>query len=319
MNQILMTQNKNEKKEKIKKEKAYTGNSIDIAPIIKFFAIVIILYGVVLSGSGVYAMISDANEAANNKAPEVLSDRNGNVANLTIKSEKGIRTVSYAWNSSAFTVVDGKNKTSVTIPITIPSGENKLNISVVDSNGKLTKYVKNYIQAGDDITEPEITFEVVNDGIKIKVTDDTALDYIVYKYGDEEEVQVDADETNPTVIEKIISVSQGQTTLKVQAVDKAQNVATKEQEVKGATKPEVTVTPDPSDPSYLIINVTDEEGLRMVTFYINDQDYSTDPNSSLGTKTFEWRQKVEQGETKVIVHAYNVNEQTTEFIGVYNY
>ena len=102
-------------------------------------------------------------------------------------------------------------------------------------------------------------------------------------------------------------------------MDKAQNVATTEQEVKGATKPEISVVPDSNDPSYLIIKATDAEGLRMVSFYINDQEYSTDPNTTLGTTEFEYRIQVEPGETNVTVHAYNINEQVTEFIGVYNY
>src|SRR5699024_9917966 len=140
---------------------------------------------------------------------------------------------------------------------TIPSGSNQLNLSVVDSDGKLTRYVKNFVQATGDVTEPTINLEVVNSNIRIVVTDDTALDYVVYQFGDGEEVTVEATEENPTRIEATIPVSQGQATLRVEAVDKAQNVATTEQEVKGATKPEISVTPDPNDPSYLIIRATD--------------------------------------------------------------
>ena len=71
----------------------------------------------------------------------------------------------------------------------IPTGSNKLNISVVDSTGKLTKYVKNFeLSSSQDVTDPVIKFEVINSGIKITATDDTALDYITYQYGDGEEV-----------------------------------------------------------------------------------------------------------------------------------
>ena len=316
MNQILMIDNN---KNKNKKEKKASGGPIEISSIARFFAIAILLFGLVLSGSGAYAMVTASQESANSVIPEVSMQRSGNTVNVTITSNKGIRTVTYNWNESSPTVTQGRNNTEVEISVTIPSGSNQLNLSVVDSDGKLTRYVKNFVQATGDVTEPTINLEVVNSNIRIVVTDDTALDYVVYQFGDAEEVTVEATEENPTRIEATIPVSQGQATLRVEAVDKAQNVATTEQEVKGATKPEISVTPDPNDPSYLIIRATDAEGLRMVSFYINDQEYSTDPNTSLGTTEFEYRLQVEPGETNVTIHAYNVNEQVTEFIGVYNY
>ena len=266
MNQILMIDNN-----KNKKGKKVSGGPIEISSIARFFAIAILLFGLVLSGSGAYAMISESQNSANSVIPEVLMQRSGNTVNVNITSNKGIRTVTYNWNESSPTVTQGRNNTEVEITVTIPSGSNQLNLSVVDSDGKLTRFVKNFVQATGDVTEPTIKLEVVNSNIKIVVTDDTALDYIIYKFGDAEEVKVEATEENPTKIEAIIPVSQGQATLKVEAVDKAQNVATTEQEVKGATKPEISVVPDSNDPSYLIIKATDAEGLRMVSFYINDQ------------------------------------------------
>ena len=40
---------------------------------------------------------------------------------------------------------------------------------------------------------------------------------------------------------------------------------------------------------------------------------------SLNSTDFEFRIQVQHGETTVKVHAYNINEQVTEFEGVYNY
>ena len=95
--------------------------------------------------------------------------------------------------------------------------------------------------------------------------------------------------------------------------------ATKEQQVKGATKPKIEVVSDPTDQSYLIIRASDNEGLRMVVFYINEDEYKTDPNTSLNMKNFEYRQKVPKGETTIKVHAYNLSEQVSEFEGIYTY
>lgn len=320
MNQILVTEGNNFNKDKReKKAKNKSTVSGDITGIIRIFAILILIFGLAIAGNGAYAIMQEVQEAKTSKVPVVTTQRSGNAVTISISCDTGIRTIMYSWNDSTQTVIQGKNKTELEEVVTVPAGDNRLNISVIDSKGKQTKFVKNFIQAEKDTTEPVIEFEVVNSNIKIIVTDDTALDYITYKIGDSQEVTVEAEYEGQTTIEETISVPQGQSTLVVEAVDKEQNFATKEQEVKGVKKPVIEVTPDPNDSSYLIIKATDEDALRMVSYYINGQEYKTDPNTSLNTKTFEWRQKVDPGETNITVHAYNVSEQVTEFIGVYNY
>lgn len=317
MNQILITEDVNKKKSKNKKEVKTTS---DIRSVVRFFAIVIIIFGLILSGSSAYGMFQEVQERKARSVPVVTTQRNGNSINLIVKNDIGIKTIKYSWNSSTETVVQGKNKTQVETTINIIPGNNRLNITVIDVNNAITTYVKNYIQEEKDTTEPVITIENEDPRIKITVTDDTALDYIVYKYGDNEEVKVEASAEDPTKIEAYIdNVLETQLTLKVEAVDKAQNFATKEQEVKGATKPKIEVYADPVDPSYLIIKVTDNDGLRMVAFYVNEDEYKTDPNTSLNMKYFEYRQQVPKGETKLVVHAYNLSEQVSEFEGIYNY
>lgn len=320
MNQILVTQSDNNKKVKNKMNVSNrTSNTSDTSKILKIFAILIIIFGLALSGSGAYAMIQNIEETKNSVVPNINIQRTGNAIKLFIKCDTGIRTVSYSWNNSLEKVLQGRNQTELEQDINIPSGESKLYISVIDSKGKQFKFEKNFIQAAEDITEPTIEFEVVNSNIKIVVTDDTALDYIVYKYGNEQEVKVNAEQDGQTRIEATVPVSQGQNKLVVEAVDKAQNVATKEQEIKGAKKPTIEISYDNNDYSYIIIKAHDEEGLRMISFYINGQEYKTDPNISLNQKDFEWRQKVEPGETKITVHAYNINELMQEYEVIYKY
>ena len=305
------------KAEYIKPEKKTVN--IGTTGIIKIFAIVIMIFGIAIVGNSAYAMVKSAQDSKNNKGPEVTTERKGNSIKVVIKCEQGIRTMMYSWNDSTEKVIFGNNNTELEQELNIPTGENKLNITVVNSKGKQTKFVKNFIQEEKDTIEPIIKIDNVNSDIRIVVTDDTALDYIIYKYGDDREVKIEANEDDPTTIESLVTTKPGQYTLKIEAVDKAQNHATKEQEVKGVNKPIIDVVPDATDPSYLIIKATDEEGLRMVSFYINDQEYKTDPNTSLNTKVFEWRQKVERGESTVRVNAYSINEQVATFNGIYNY
>ena len=243
-----------------------------------------------------------------------------NTAKVTVECETGIRNVSFSWNESTPTIVQGRGNKTLEQTISIPSGENnKLNISVIDANGQTRRYVKTLNQDAKDVTEPVITIEGINSNIKITATDDTAIDYITYRYGDSQEVTIYAEEDGQTKIEATIPASQGETDLVVEAVDKAQNVATKEQKIKGVKRPTIEVIPDPNDPSYLIIKAYDDDGLRMIAYTLNGQDYKTDPNTSLNTKTFEYRQKVEPGESQILIHAYNINEQVTEFNGIYRY
>lgn len=323
MNQILMTESNNSKNKghKVVKNYAYKDPN-DMSGIVKIFAILIMIFGIALSGDGVYAIMQNAEIARTTKLPIVEVLKSGNTAKLSISCETGIRTVSYCWNDSAPTILQGKGNSSIEQLISIPSGENKLNITVIDSKGQARRYVKNLKQDEVDTTEPTIKFDVVNSNIKIIVTDDTAIDYITYQYGDSQEVTVKAQQEGQVTIEETITVMQGENTIKVEAVDKAQNVATVSQKVKGvkeSEKPVIEVIPDPNDPSYLIIKAYDNEGLRMISYFVNDQEYKTDANTSLNTKTFEWKQKVEPGRTELLVHAYNINGQVAEFNGVYNY
>lgn len=316
MNQILITQNDKPNKENKKKTK---NEPMGIKSIVKVFAVLILLFGLALSGNGAYAIVKNMQEQKNSKSPIVETLKNGNTVKISITCESGIRTISYAWNDSTPTIVQGRGKTQLEQTISIPTGENRLNLSVIDSNGKTSRYVKTLKQDEADVTEPTIEFEIINSNIKIIATDDVAIDYITYKYGDEEEVTINAQEEGQTTIEKIIPVTQGEKTLTIEAVDKAQNVATIDQKIKGAKKPTIEITPDPNDPAYLIIKAYDDDGLRLVSYFVNDQEYKTDPNISLNTKTFEWRQKVEPGESKITARVYNINEQVTEFEGIYNY
>lgn len=316
MNQILMTEAVN----KNAKNKSRVSNSSDITAVVRFFAIIIMVFGLALSGSSAFGMVQNIQENKNKSIPVVSAERNGNSVKVIVKNDIGIKTIKYSWNDSTETVVQGRNKNQVETTINIIPGNNKLNMTVIDSNNGTTTYVKNYVQEEKDTTEPVITVQNEDPRIKITVTDDTALDYIIYKYGDNEEVKVEASEDNPTKIEAYIdNVLETQVTLKIEAVDKAQNFATKEQQVKGATKPKIEVVSDPTDQSYLIIRASDNEGLRMVVFYINEDEYKTDPNTSLNMKNFEYRQKVPKGETTIKVHAYNLSEQVSEFEGIYTY
>ena len=323
MNQILMTEepnnrnNKYENKKERKEKKVRVSNEeVGIESIIRFFCIAIIIFGLCLSGSGVYAIAQDVKQRNMAVEPVVKDERHGNSINLTVTSDAGIRAIKYAWNDSTEEVVDGKNKTEVETTINIIPGTNKLNITVIDSNNNTRQYVKNYIQEEKDTIEPVISITNNDPGIKITVTDDTALDYIVYKYGDAQEVRVDASKSDPTKIEAYIDeVQEAEVLLVVEAVDKAQNVATEEQRTRGATKPKISFAAS-TDPVGVSVVVNDNDGLRMVVVYVNDEEvYKTEIGYDSKEKEFSAIAPLEifpVGESNMRVVAYNLSEQITE-------
>lgn len=316
MNQILMMNNSQEKN-KVKSKKS-SGEPLETGAVVKLFAVIIIIFGIIISGNGVYAMLQDINEKKNAVTPTVTTTKQGSEVVIDVSTSAGIRTVAYAWNGGSSVSTSGQNKTQISFSTSIPFGSSKLEILVTDSKGHQTRYVKNYIQENEDTEKPTIDFETEGNNIKIIITDNVALDTVKYKIGNDEEKEVQAEENQDT-LEILVPIDRGQITINIEATDTAGNVEKVNQEVKGATKPTIEVTADPSDLSYLIIKAHDVEGLRMITFYINDQQYQTDPNVSLNTTDFEFRVQVQRGENRVKVHAYNVNEQVSEFDGIYNY
>lgn len=318
MNQILQTtsvggyNNVNYKHEidEQKQFKSYDGNKkkVGVALAIKIFAIALILFGLILMGNAIYSYIKNSSQESKNK-PDISFTRNGNTVVLTVKSEKELRNVAYAWNNEQLQYLSPGNKTEFTTNINIIDGDNnKLNIVVTDIEGKKTNYVEKFDKQ-PDVIEPEI---VISNGdqnfVKIVVTDDTELDHISYRFDNGEETILNADEDNPTRIETQVEIKDtDQKTLIVKAFDASNNQAEERQEIKGTTKPKIEIIPE-SDPSIIDITVTDNDNLQMVVIYIGEKRYSTPSDVALNKKKFVQRVKIKSG-TTIKVEAYNVNEK----------
>ena len=298
----------------------FQKEKMSVSFIVKIFAIALIIFGVALLGNGSLAISQSAKQKASQKSPEVTIIRKGNVLNLSVKSEVPLRSVGYAWNSDDFQYASAKQGTEFEMTINVIEGENnKLNIAIVDMSNKKTNYREKYSKE-PDTTEPEIVISNEDPRIKIVVKDDTALDHVTYKYGDNQEQTAYADISDPTRIEIYIdNIETVQSTLVVEAVDTAQNHAEVSQEVKGTTKPQITIEPiSEEDPSILQITITCEDNLQKIVIYLGEQRYSTPDNISIDKKQFVQKVKVENG-TTIKVNAYNVSEQMTEKTITYNY
>lgn len=302
MNQILFV---NAEKKK--------GGPLEIKVVLRIFAVVIMVFGMILIGKSVYAMLNKNNENVSTSIPTVEITQVGNKLKVIVGHDKQIDKITYMWNNeNPETVLQGRGRTNIEESIDLPVGINILNLKVIDINGKTTSYNKQYVLENGDITSPEIEFEQDGSKIKIIARDETAIDYMKYYWNEEDATKVTATDLNPKQVEEKVQILKGVNTLYVVAVDKAGNETIKEQPYKGATKPTVNLSIEGTS---VIMKISDAEGVQKLEYELNGVLYSTDPNNTgvaIGVKEFEYKQELVSGENKLVVRVYNISGLMTE-------
>lgn len=303
MNQILQTENK-------KKD-----GSVDIKKIIIFFAIAIIIFGVVLICVGSYAMLTGTNkpEQPDNPnieetVPEVNIERTEDNILINIKHTKPITSVTYNWNNEAEKTIETNNSLEISEEIVLPFGNNTLNVTVTDSDGKESNYVKEYISDGDGKPVIELLLTKENK-IRIKVQDTQGLKYIRYTWNSGNYVTVKANIDNLKLIDELVEIPLGQNTLRVEAVNVDSMITTKELEVKGVRRPVVSLKLQDKD---LVIKAEDQSGLKVINITINGQKYQM---NCMEKKLIQHKMPLEQGENIVELVAENIDGGITEVNG----
>lgn len=302
MNQILAVE---PKKKKEKKQKSSSSGPVEIRSILKFFAIITMIFGILMICSGSYSMYINTQTANRNAKPTINVVENGNSLELTVSHSRELVSVTYRWNNEEETEIQTNGNREVSQTIDIPSGTNTLNIYARDINGQEVRYEQNYTIQGD-IT---IEFSVETDGLKISTSGKDELSYMTYRWDEEEETRVDI---NNTSFEQTIEIPKGQHTLTVVVVDVNNKTETKEQEVKGVTKPTINISLDQENGELgFLVTVTDEEGLRRIEFTLNEEErYKQEFDDN--TKEFTYKFPIKEGENKILVTAYNINDVTEE-------
>lgn len=307
MNQIL--QMNNNKK---------NNGPIEIGKIIKFFAIAIAIFAVILIGIGVYYLIAN-NENSNivdeqpvSTAPNVNITKQDNDILIEVTGQTIISKMVYNWNNEQETTINGENSTTLTKTIDLPIGTNTLNLTVTDINGEETKFQKEYVVDGDG--KPVIELKLTTDyKIKIIAQDTTGLQYINYSWNNDEQTKLEVNSENPNVIEQTIEIPLGQNTLKVEAVNTTNVTSTKELEVKGVKRPTLSFKKEGDN---LIIRAEDEVGMKIVNYTLNGQKYQL----NYGNKTvIEYKQLLQKGENNMEITAENQEGGiTTKKVKIFN-
>lgn len=302
MNQILMTKDENE------------AVSNEIKPIIKFFAIVIIVVALIFIGEGGYKLYEIAGKDTSFTKPVLSYEQNGSAISISLDSEIGINKIEYFWNEGSVTTVKGTGKTDIDFEIEIPQGDNTLSISVTDVEGNKTSFDKIAIsfntnsEENIDTIKPEVSIVNTVGKITINATDETELDYITYKWEDEDEVKVTTTEKGQKSITQELTVQKGTKKLTITAVDKTGNKSTISKNVIGSDGPQIKVTI--ADDNF-VVKVTDEYKITKIEYTINDVEHTVE-NIPENAKEFEFRVPLEEGVNYLKINAYE-NELMTEY------
>lgn len=303
MNQILVT-------EKKKKNKKTSRGPIEIKGIVRFFAVFIMLFGIVLAGEGSYALYKEIDESKPENIPDLSLTRDGDTVILRIEHNTEISKVNYRWNDGEENSIP-EGTTYVEEEILLPDGNNVLNITVIDMKNREYQFIKEYNLEGVDITKPNIEVTQTEEGtanISIVASDETAITEMTYKINDEQEVTVQATEDGQKEITQDITLPEGQNTLTVVARDTTDNVTTYEKQIIVSSKPTIEIVSQ--EGNTITLKISDKYGLKDVVVNLNGKVYSSrdiDQNPNVNKNEIYVPLELQSGNNVLSIEVTNVN------------
>lgn len=330
MNQILLTEEPNNKKEKIKKTRGTANNAIDIKKIIVFFSIVIIVFGIALVGFYGYRTYNKKTKGGSQNPsiqeqinPLQLSlektdltqegdeeDKQVQEATIIASSGYGIDKIIYSWNDEEEIVKKYNGNKDVREELSVPAGENSLYVKVTDLNGEEKETTTDFSIINIEL-QPVIETSIVNGQLKIVATSQIPLKNIKYFWENDDEIIVEPESDEEISIETTIDVKRETNKITIIATDYNGNNQVVNRTFIGKEKPEITVTKK-GDKIHMI--VTHYKGIKSIVFEINGKTYVYDENSSAydESKTeIEYYFNLEEGENKIYITATSL-EDTVE-------
>jgi hypothetical protein len=299
----------------------YTGGKqkgpIEINKIIKFFAIVIIIFGIIIAGQAIYRMLNNKAEEQTpvNTEPSVEISQVDNMVQISISHDKAIDKIYYSWNEEEEVTLQGRGRTNLIESIDLPVGNNTLVVRIVDASGYEVRYEKRFVLE-ETTPKPQIEFAVSGNNVKVVITSENPLAYITYRWNDDEERRIDAAEGTKNRLETEIEIKKGENKLTVIAVDENNRTQTKEQKFKGITKPEIQLLQDREN---LTIRVTDtDDKMDRIEFVLNGTLYTENTKTQDGT-VIQVTKQLKTGDNFLAINAYNVSGDVESIQGTIPY
>lgn len=254
MNQILYTSS------------GKPSGPLPIQTIVRFYAICMIILGVVFFGKATYDLfaVSFASSAElDNTVPNIEFARDGNIATISVTHNKGISRIEYNWNDEEKKLISGDNQDEVVInDINLLPGINILYVEATDVNGKSSKSEYEYTYDGIYV---DYLVNANGGDIKLIASDVKGLSYMTYKLNNGEEIKISPTDDN-TMITHVITPNSGENTLSITAVNTSNISHTRKIELTINRRPDITCY---ISENVLYVKVTDEEGLALIKHQIN--------------------------------------------------
>ena len=309
MNQILIIENRN------KKNKRNSG-PVEIKNIIRFFAVVIIIFGLCIISHSSYAIYRDSKGNNTENLAQISISRINDTLIVDVNSQYIIDKFKYNWlNSTQTSVMEGM--TSFQEEIILPNGNDILTIVLEDETGRAVTYTKEIILDGIDIVKPTIDIaQGQGSSIRITATDETQIDYITYRIDDGEEIKINKNNEEDTRIEYAVTdIPRGEHTLYVTAVDSSGNFETDENPIiVSSDRPTITGLSIDNENGRIIIEAADVDGIASIEVNLNGAVYRMD---DVNRTEQAFSLKLQEGTNTISIKITNVNglsvEGATEF------
>ena len=291
MNQILSVEMPGKKKKKNKK--------FNIGSIIIFFCIILLIFGILMIGIGIYSKLKNNNENENQEyvqsKPIIEIVQKVSKLVINVRSDKVISNVVYKWNSGKEELVNGTNDTTLEFEINIPEGQNVLTITATDIDGVSDSFNREY--TGVEEYKPKVEMRQRSNFLDLHCESDTVIKEISYYYDEK------AQSTKP-IGEKTgdisIDVMPGEHNLTVIVIDEIGREYKKNSKISA---PDIQVV---TDGIKFFVTGTDTLGLKKVEIEFNGENSEKELNS----KEYKGEFTLKDGENRIIIKLTN-SEQIT--------
>lgn len=258
-----------------------SGGSSD-ATIVRFFAIILIIFAIVMLGIGAYTKLQndevvekqETQKQQEKAVIELIPDEENSNLHIKITHTKNIERVIYMWNNDREKTLKSQGGSTFEDNVNLPIGENSFTIKVIDAEGNETIEEKVFTSStGVDITSPQLSLVPEGNKLIITAVDERELDKITYKWSaDEEFTEIAVEEEGQKELVHEVEIQRGKNDIIVTAVDKVGNVSTDKRTYQGVTLPEVTIIVSP-DGKLATVRVTHEVGIQSINIVLNGESF----------------------------------------------
>lgn len=306
MNQILFENNNNNN----------DYNKIDTKKIVIFFCIALICIAVIIVSIKLVGMYKNSKDNKNGAVPDISiikeNDKNNEV---TIKAtcEDGIDYLIYTWNNENENKVNLNGSKTFERIIEIPDNVmNNLAVKVVSTQGVNNNKTEIFEKNTNNIKPTIDSISIIDKKLHIQVSDDTGLAYILYRWENEGEQKISADENDNKTMNVELDIQRGTYKLFVTVVDVDGNEENVSRLITGVNEPQITVI---KYGGVVNISVTHDRGFKRIEYIINNKKYVYDEAFTKYDKnktTVEFEFPLKEGENIVKVSAYSWEKLSEE-------